>query len=253
MWIYNRAGIDLKDTKQKLVEGRLAARLRHYNLNSYSAYFKIITQKNESVEAQMAIDLLTTNETYFFREPKHFIFLKDNILRLHKSNSEFRVWCAASSTGEEPYTLALLLEAFLQHKNWKMIASDINKQVLEKAAAGHYGLDRAHNIPKSLLHKYCLRGNGSQQGTFLVDQLLRDKIKFTQLNLIEPLPNVGMFDVIFLRNVMIYFDNETREKVVHKIIDHLKPGGHLFVSHSESLIGISHQLKMVQPSIFIKR
>ncbi|MCG6202086.1 CheR family methyltransferase [Psychromonas antarctica] len=251
-WLYNIAGIDLKETKIKLVEGRLACRLKYYQLESYTAYFKMISSPNEIAEAQMAIDLLTTNETYFFREPKHFEFLKNKLLTDSTKRSNFRLWCAASSTGEEPYTLAMTLAESLGTTPWQIVASDINLQVLEKARSGHYALERAHNISKNLLQKYCLKGSGSQQGTFLIQQVLRDKIQFKQINLINALPDIGKFDVIFLRNVMIYFDRETRIHVVNKIFDLLKPGGYLFVSHSESLVGINNRLKIVQPSIFIK-
>ena len=252
LWLHSSAGIDLKETKIKLVEGRLACRLRHYNLKSYDAYFKMITAKNAHIEAQMAVDLLTTNETYFFREEQHFEFLKKNILAKAKSKQNFRLWCAASSSCEEPYTLAMTLAEGLGSAPWQIIASDINLQVLEKARSGHYALERAHNIPKILLQKYCLKGLGSQEGTFLIHKALRDKIEFKQINLINALPDFGQFDVIFLRNVMIYFDNETRTQVVNKIVSLLKPGGYLFISHSESLVGINTQLKIVQPSVFIK-
>ncbi len=252
LWLHEVAGIDLKETKQKLVEGRLAPRLRHYKLNSYAAYFKMITHKHSRTEAQLAVDLLTTNETYFFREPKHFEFLSHALSTHYKHASNFRLWCAASSTGEEPYTLAMLLQDNLINSNWEMIASDINLQVLEKASAGHYPLIRAKDIPKHLLHKYCLKGVGNQEGSFIIDRQLREKVQFKKVNLIEPLPSIGNFDVIFIRNVMIYFNTETRDQVVHKIVSHLKTGGYLFVSHSESLVGISKQLKMVQPSIFVK-
>ena len=252
LWLHTTVGIDLKENKLTLVEARLACRLRHYNLNSYNAYFKMISEKDAAVEAQMAIDLLTTNETYFFREPKHFDFLKTKLLANAPKGKNFRLWCAASSTGEEPYTLAMTLSEGLGTTSWQIVASDISLRVLEKARAGHYALDRAHNISKELLQKYCLKGLKTQQGTFLIQKSLRERIQFKQINLINPLPEMGTFDVIFLRNVMIYFDVETRSKVVEQIVSLLKPGGHLFVSHSESLIGVNSQLKIVQPSIFIK-
>lgn len=251
-WLHSNVGIDLRETKIKLVEGRLACRLRHYNLLSYNAYFKMITEKNAHTEAQMAVDLLTTNETYFFREPKHFDFLKNKLLANPPKDRMFRLWCAASSTGEEPYTLAMTLAESLGINPWQIVASDISQRVLEKAKSGHYALERAHNISKEALRKYCLKGLRTQEGTFLIQKKLRDKMQFKQINLIKPLPDIGKFDVIFLRNVMIYFDNDTRIKVVNQIVDLLKPGGHLFVSHSESLVGVNPQLKIVQPSIFIK-
>lgn len=252
LWLLASAGIDLKDSKEKLVEGRLAKRLNYYHLESYDAYFNMVTAANGSVEAQIAVDLLTTNETYFFREPKHFEFLSEQLLPRVQKGQYFRLWCAASSTGEEPYTLAMTLAEGLQGTPWQMLASDINLQVLETASAGHYPVERAHNIPKHLLCKYCLKGNGTQEGTFLIQDELRQKITFKQINLIKALPEMDKFDVIFLRNVMIYFNNETRIKVIGQLLALLKPAGYLVVSHSESLVGINTQLTMVQPSIFIK-
>lgn len=251
-WLYSTVGIDLKETKLKLVESRLACRLRHYNLSSYNAYFKMISDSNAQTEAQMAVDLLTTNETYFFREPQHFDFLKSQVLVDAEKAKLFRVWCAASSTGEEPYTLAMTLAESLAYNPWQIVASDINMSVLDKARTGHYALERAHNISSELLRKYCLKGVRSQQGTFLINKQLRERIVFKQINLVNHLPDIGQFDVIFIRNVMIYFDNETRIKVVNQIVPLLKSGGYLFVSHSESLMGISPQLKIIKPSIFIK-
>lgn len=251
-WLYNSVGIDLRETKLKLVEGRLACRLRHYNLPSYSAYFNMISSDGAHTEAQMAVDLLTTNETYFFREPQHFEFLTQHILKQHPPGRAFRLWCAASSTGEEPYTLAMTLAEGLGMNPWQIVASDISTRVLAKAQSGHYALERAHNISQELLKKYCLKGIRSQQGTFLIKQNLRDRIQFKQINLINPLPDLGQLDVIFLRNVMIYFDNETRIKVVKQVVPLLRPGGHLFVSHSETLVGVSEQLKIVKPSVFVK-
>lgn len=252
LWLHDAAGIDLKETKMKLVEGRLACRLRHYDLSSYAAYFKMIVSKKNSIEAQIAIDLLTTNETYFFREPVHFELLTNKILNHVPHNKVFRLWCAASSTGEEPYTLAMTLAESLGTTKWQIVASDINQQVLTKARSGHYAIERAHNISKHLLQKYCLKGSGPQEGTFLINKVLQNKIQFEHINLVKTLPNIGKFDVIFLRNVMIYFDNETKEKVVNKVFELLNPGGYLFVSHSESLVGIDTQFKSLQPSLFRK-
>lgn len=253
IWLYETAGIDLKESKNKLVEGRLAPRLRHYDLSSYDQYFQMITHINGANEAQIAVDFLTTNETYFFRESKHFDFLRNELLPGVPLGRNFRLWCAASSTGEEPYTLAMTLAEGLGTKPWQILATDINMQVLDKAKLGHYVLDSSHKIETNLLVKYCLKGSGKQEGTFMFKKTLRDKITFQQLNLVKAFPNLGLFDVIFLRNVMIYFDENTRIKVVKKIVELLRPGGYLFVSHSESLIGISDKLKMLRPSIFIKK
>jgi len=251
-WLYVTAGINLSSSKKALVAGRLAKRLQHYELRSYGEYFKFITQKSESVELQMALDLLTTNETYFFREPKHFDFLRTQILPNVKSGKIFRVWCAASSSGEEPYSIAMTLADGLPNIPWEIVASDISTRVLEKARSGHYAMERAHNIPKPLLSKHCLKGTGTQDGTFLIGPSLRNRVQFMQINLNAALPKLGEFDVIFLRNVMIYFDMETKRQVVARILPLLKSGGYFIVSHSESLNGIADSLKLVTPSTYRK-
>ncbi len=249
-WLHRTAGISLSPAKKPLVSGRLAKRLKHHKLPSYAEYFRMITQPGGSDELQIALDLLTTNETYFFREPKHFEFLSREVLPHARPGQPFRLWSAASSSGEEPYTLAMTLAENLGSTPWEIVASDISSRVLEKARTGHYSLDRTEGIPKSMLVKYCLKGTGSQEGTFLIDRALRNKVQFMQINLNNALPRIGEFDVIFLRNVMIYFDMDTKRDVVSRLLPHLKPGGYFFVSHSESLNGISDSLELVKPSIY---
>jgi chemotaxis protein methyltransferase CheR len=251
-WLYEAAGINLSPAKKPLVAGRLGKRLKHYGLNSYGEYFRLIKQQSEAVELQHALDLLTTNETYFFREPKHFDFLRLHILPKVQPGKTFRVWCAASSSGEEPYTIAMTLAEGLLSTPWEIVASDISTRVLEKARSGHYPMERAEDIPQPLLAKYCLKGTGTQEGTFLLERGLRSKVKFMQVNLNETLPRLGEFDLVFLRNVMIYFDMETKRQVVARIVPLLKPGGHFIVSHSESLNGVDDSLKIVTPSIYRK-
>jgi len=251
-WLHRTAGISLSPAKKALVSGRLSKRLQHHQLPSYGDYFRLITQSSEAAELQIALDLLTTNETYFFREPKHFDFLRAQILPQAKPGQTFRLWSAASSSGEEPYTLAMTLADGLNSTPWEIVASDISTRVLEKARAGHYPLERAHNIPKHLLSKYCLKGTGSQEGTFLIERSLRSRVQFMQVNLNNALPRLGEFDAIFLRNVMIYFDMDTKREVVARILPLLKPGGYFIVSHSESLNGITESLKLISPSIYRK-
>lgn len=251
-WLYEAAGINLSQAKKALVAGRLGKRLKHHGLVSYGEYFRLIRQQSEAVEMQMALDLLTTNETYFFREPKHFDYLRLQILPKVPPVKTYRVWCAASSSGEEPYTIAMTLAEGLPSTPWEIVASDISTRVLEKARSGHYALERAHNIPKPLLSKYCLKGTGTQEGTFLLDRSLRSRVQFMQINLNESLPKIGEFDMVFLRNVMIYFDMETKRQVVARILPLLKPGGYFIVSHSESLNGVCDTLKIVTPSIYRK-
>ncbi|QHA83279.1 SAM-dependent methyltransferase [Pseudomonas mediterranea] len=251
-WLYKAAGINLSDAKKALVAGRLSKRLKHYELGSYGEYFKLIMNGQRSDELQVALDLLTTNETYFFREPKHFDFLRQHVLPHAAPGKTFRLWSAASSSGEEPYSLAMTLAEGLGTTPWEVIGSDISTQVLAKARSGHYPMERARTLPQPLLVKYCLKGTGSQQGTFLIDRALRNRVNFVQVNLNETLPDLGEFDVIFLRNVMIYFDQPTKSKVVARLIPRLKSGGYFIVSHSESLNGVSDALKMVMPSIYRK-
>lgn len=247
---YQKAGISLSDAKKGLVCGRLAKRLKHYGLDSYGDYFKIIKSGQNPEEIQTALDLLTTNETYFFREPKHFDFLKNSILAGRKPGAAFRVWCAASSSGEEPYTLAMVLSEGLGDSQWEIVASDISTRVLEKARNGLYPMERASGIPAHHLKAHCLKGVGSQEGMFLIGKRLRSRVSFRQINLVETLPDIGTFDVVFIRNVMIYFDMETKRQVVKRIMPLVKPGGYLVISHSESLNGISNDFESVAPSIY---
>jgi chemotaxis protein methyltransferase CheR len=251
-WLHRIAGISLSPAKKALVAGRLSKRLKHHRLPSYGEYFRLISQTAEASELQIALDLLTTNETYFFREPKHFDFLRTQVLPKAKPGQTFRLWSAASSSGEEPYTLAMTLAEGLVSTPWEIVASDISTRVLEKARAGHYPLERAHNIPKHLLSRHCLKGTGSQEGTFLIERTLRSRVQFMQINLNNALPRIGEFDVIFLRNVMIYFDMDTKREVVARMLPLLKPGGYFIVSHSESLNGITENLKIITPSIYRK-
>lgn len=250
--LYRLAGISLSPAKKALVCGRLAKRIKHHRLGSYGDYFQLLTSGREPQELQIAIDLLTTNETYFFREPKHFDFLRSRILPSRRSVSAFRVWSAACSSGEEPYSIAMLLADCLREAPWEIVASDISTRVLERARSGHYAMERAEHIPPEYLRTYCLKGIGRQEGTFMIDRQLRGKIGFRQINLNEQLPRLGEFDVIFLRNVMIYFDAETKRKVVQRLMAAIKPGGHLLIGHSESLNGVCNELQPVAPAIYRK-
>lgn len=251
-WLYRAAGINLSPAKKALVAGRLFKRLKHHQLNSYGDYFQLIMGHEATAELQVALDLLTTNETYFFREPKHFDFLREQVLPKAMAGKTFRLWSAASSSGEEPYSLAMTLADGLGSTPWEIIGSDISSQVLAKARSGHYPLARARTIAQPLLVKHCLKGTGRQEGTFLIERSLRERVHFMQINLNEELPKIGEFEVIFLRNVMIYFDQDTKRKVVARMLPLLKPGGYFIVSHSESLNGISEALKLITPSIYRK-
>ncbi len=251
-FVYQSAGITLSSAKKALVSGRLLKRLRHYQLASYRDYFQLIMSGQEPAELQTALDLLTTNETYFFREPQHFDYLRTTILPARKPGEPFRIWSAACSSGEEPYTLAMVLADQLGTTPWDIVASDISSRVLAAAQVGQYRMDRAEKIPQAYLKAHCLKGIGDQTGTFLIDPKLKRRIRFLSVNLNASLPQVGTFDVIFLRNVMIYFNTDTKRQVVERLLSVLKPGGYFIVSHSESLHGITERLKMVRSSIYRK-
>ncbi len=251
--IYDWAGIHMTEAKKALVAGRLMKRLRHYNINSYGAYLKILNKGENAAEKQVLIDLLTTNETYFFREPKHFEFLRDTVLPSYRSAETFRVWSAACSSGEEVYTIAMILADHFGFSGWEIMGSDINQAVIEEARDGIYLLEDAENIPRDYLKKYCLKGVRSQAGRFTIIKELRERITFRQINLIEPLPgDIGMFDMIFLRNVMIYFNRETKQKIVERLIQVMKPTGYLLVGHAESLHGVTDRVKTVIPTVYKK-
>ena len=250
-FIHEAAGITLTPSKKPLVCGRLGKRLNKHRINSYTEYFGLLKSGRAPEEVQIAIDLLTTNETYFFRESKHFDLLRKLATDARGKTQTFRVWSAASSSGEEAYSIAMVLEDCLPGA-WEIVGSDISTHVLEKARAGHYPMSRATGIPATYLKRFCLRGIGDQQGTLLIDRSLRSRVQFMQVNLNEPLPKLGLFDVIFLRNVMIYFNNETKQQIVGRILPVLKPAGHFYIGHSETLNGISDAFQPLAPSIYRK-
>lgn len=251
--IYKIAGISLSDSKKVLLVGRLTRRLKVYELGNFSQYYRMLATGEHPEELQTMVDLLTTNETYFFREPKHFDFLRDEIIRKRSSPSTFRVWSAASSSGEEAYSLAMVLAEHLPNTPWEIVGSDISTKVLAKAASGHYSLARTEGIPPGFMTKYCLKGVRTQAGTFMIVPELRKKTNFYQINLMNPVdPEIGDFEVIFLRNVMIYFDPPTKTRVVHNLLPRLKSGGHLIIGHSETLNGITDRVQAVLPTIYRK-
>ena len=251
--IYKIAGISLSDAKQVLLVGRLSKRLKQYGLSTFAEYYRMLASGDNPEELQTMVDLLTTNETYFFREPTHFDFLRNEIVAKRNNPATFRVWSAASSSGEEAYSIAMTLAETMPSSAWEIVGSDISTKVLATAAAGHYSLARTDGIPPGYMRKYCLKGVRSHAGTFLIAPELRKKARFFQINLMHPVEaDIGDFDVIFLRNVMIYFDPETKTRVVHNLLPRLKKGGHLIIGHSETLTGITDRVIGVRPTIYRK-
>ena len=251
-FIFDAAGISMSSSKKALVMGRLGKRLSLYKLKSYGQYFKLLSSGLHAEEVQTAIDLLTTNETYFFREIKHFDFLREQALAARNRVQPFRVWSAASSSGEEAYSIAMVLADCLESTPWEVLGTDISTQVLEGAQRALYSTARAQHIPPDYLRRFCLKGSGAHAGQLLIDRSLRQRVLFRHLNLNVPLPGLGQFDLVFLRNVMIYFNDDTKREVVSRVIGTIKPGGHFCVGHSESLNNISQAVLAVAPSIYCK-
>lgn len=251
--MYEHAGISLAPEKKIMVASRLAKRLDCFGLATYGAYFRLINSRECPQEFQMLVDILTTNETYFFREPQHFDYFCDQVLKVWHGSKPFRVWSAACSSGEEAYSLAMVMAENLGMRTWEVLGSDLSTRVLERARAGVYLLDRLDQMDSRFLEKYCLKGVRSQQGFFRVDAKIRKRVIFEQINLKAPLAtSLGTFDVIFLRNVLIYFDQKTKKQVVENLLYALKPGGYFFISHAESLHRVTDKLQMLKPSIYRK-
>lgn len=251
--LYDRAGILLAPTKKHLVSGRLGQRLRENGLTSYDAYYRLITSGREPDELQRMLDLLTTHETYFFREPRHFSYFADVVLPALPAGRPLRVWSAASSSGEEAWSLAMvMMERLGQAAHWEVLASDISRSVLAQAKSGIYPMARLDSLPPEYLARYCRRGVDSKAGTLRIAPSLRSRVHFAQINLNAPITAIGEFEVIFLRNVLIYFDAPTKQAVVDRLLAQLRPGGWLFVGHSETLNDLSSHLRLEGPAVYRK-
>ncbi len=250
-FIFDAAGITMSDAKKALVGGRLAKRVAHFGVASYADYFRVLQGGSAPEEVQVAIDLLTTNETYFFREPKHFELLRERAMAARAAGKPLRVWSAACSSGEECYSIAMVLADCMGATGaWEIVGSDICTKVLHQAQRGHYRMERARHIPPEYLKKYCLKGGGAQEGTLLVDSSLRRRVQFGQVNLNTALPQLGQFDLIFLRNVMIYFSGPTKRAVVERLAGALKPDGRLIIGHSETLNEVTDAVVALVPSVY---
>lgn len=249
--VHCAAGIIIGADKTSLVTGRLWRRLALFGFKSYEAYFAYISSAEGATERATMLDLLTTNETYFFREPAHFDFLRDEIIP-QQGSQQMRIWCAASSTGEEAHSIAMVLADALGKTNWDILATDISGKVLEQARTGLHRADRISHIPADYLQRFCRRGVGEYEGMLAVVPSLSARITFEQHNLLHERAGGEQFNVIFLRNVLIYFDHPTKQKVVENLLRSLRPGGWLILGHCESLQGLSAGVTTVKPSIYRK-
>lgn len=256
--VYKYCGINLHDGKMELVRARIAKRLRANGCNSASEYIDRVLADTSGEEFAVLIDAMSTNLTSFFRESDHFNHLTGKFLPpliAKRRNRRIRCWSAGCSSGEEPYTLAMVLqETFKDKGTWdiKILATDISTQVLRAARRGIYSPERLKNVPVPMRGQYFEEVQSGGEKMFQVTNSLREMIAFNRLNLMEKWPFSGPFDFIFCRNVMIYFDKPTQERLVNRYYDCLEPGGLLFTGHSESLTGISHRFKYVEPTIYGK-
>jgi chemotaxis protein methyltransferase CheR len=234
--IHARAGISLNETKENMVYSRLARRLRTLRRHDFGGYLDWLEQTPDAVEWQEFVNALTTNLTSFFREGHHFPVLAD-LLRARRNQSELSIWCSACSTGEEAYSIAMTAYDALPGtaSRVRILASDIDTNVLDHARAGEYELERIERLDPGVKHRHFLRGKGAHEGRVRVRPELRAMLSFQRVNLLDARwPVQGPFDAIFCRNVMIYFDKPTQLRILEKFCPLLKPGGLIFVGHSEN-------------------
>jgi chemotaxis protein methyltransferase CheR len=249
--IYERAGISLSPAKQDMVYSRLARRLRATRITSFGEYLARL-ERGDDVEMEAFTNSLTTNLTSFFREPHHFPLLAEHIQK-RKGHQPISLWCAASSTGEEPYSMAMtmvdLFNTFTPPVH--ILATDLDTLVLKKAQEGVYPLDRLDKMPEEKVKRFFLKGTGQHEGYARVRKELSDMITFRQINLLdESWPMRGPFDAIFCRNVMIYFDKATQYKVLQKFVPLLNKDGLLFAGHSESFYHAADLFKSVGKTVY---
>ena len=253
--IYHQCGISLKSGKEALVRARLLKRLRALQIRSVKEYMDLISSDKGRDEIDTLIDVMTTNKTSFFRESAHFDYLTEEILPTF-THHRLRFWSAACSSGEEPYTLAMVLrEAIpaIDQKDVLILSTDISNQMLETARKGIYSKERLDGIPQAYVQKYFKRCLDGTEQRYRVRSELRKLVRLAPLNLMQAWPMKGPFNVIFCRNVMIYFDRPTQQRLVNRFWDLLDTGGYLFVGHSEGLSGIRHDFTYMNPAIYKKR
>ena len=258
-FIYKESGIKMPPVKRVMLQSRLQKRLRELNMVNFKEYIEYVFSK-EGLNGEIIhmLDVVSTNKTDFFREPVHFDFLSQEALPQFiqdKSNPKMlKVWSAGCSSGEEPYTISIVLADFAEKNpgfDYSIIGTDISTQILQKAVDAVYKEDRIHIIPLDTKKKYFLRSKDRANPTVKVSSNIRRKVRFGRLNFMDSYYDIPeMFDVVFCRNVLIYFDRETQEKVIQKLCMKLKPNGYFFLGHSESIMNMDVPLKQVKPTIF---
>ena len=252
---FDYCGLDIEQGKEELVASRLGKIMRGLGISSYSAYYDLVVADSTSKTLVTMIDSLTTNHTSFFREQQHFDFLADTIFPALATRPTIDMWCAASSTGEEPYSLSIAAREFFGSSGPRanIFATDISTRVLELAKNATYDSSRLAGMPKSLLQRHFLIGKGSSSDLYRVKPEVRTCVRFQRLNLMEPFRGFqAAFPLILCRNAMIYFNAATQEDLVERFYQQTEPGGYLFIGHSESLNRINHRFEYVRPAIYRK-
>lgn len=258
--VYDYLGIHLKDEKQLMVRNRLSKRLKKLSLSSFGEYLDFVGSKNGADEFQEFINAITTNKTDFFREHKQFEILESTILpefvqKKKGTKEHLRIWSAGCSTGAEPYTIAMVCSDFLAKKglDFKILATDVNSEVLNHGKQGVYSESDLQPVPPAMLKRYFLKGVGENEGYYQAKKILKDKIVFHPLNLFLPVfPIRDNIDILFCRNVAIYFDKVKKEELFAKYYDIIRPGGYLFIGHSESLSTINKDFQFIKNNIYRK-
>lgn len=256
--VFDVAGIYLSDSKRELVISRFSRRLRALNLSTFDEYYRFVVSPDGVSEMQNFINSITTNKTDFFREPHHFDFLVERFVPevVAARRREVRIWSAGCATGEEPYSIAMVLHHHLVERHGiqvKVLATDIDTVVLDTASAGVYEERQIRPVPEELLHKYFLRGKGSAFGFYKVKDCIKGLVSFRQLNFVaESYPLSLIFDVIFCRNVIIYFNTETKRRVLNRLVSYLARGGYLVLGHSETVFDMVDGLTYLKNTIYRK-
>jgi chemotaxis protein methyltransferase CheR len=253
--VYEWSGIFLSPVKRALLGARLSKRIRHLGLRSFSEYYRVVRASGPD-ERRILLDSICTNETHFFREPAQFEFLErvivPSLIADRSRSRHLTVWSAACSTGQEPFSLAMTLHDKLAPAGWTIdiLATDLSSRALERARDAEWPVENASEIPPQYLHRYMLKGRRSKEGVMRAGSVLRSLVRFSQINLSDPVyPISSAFDLIFCRNVMIYFDAASKQHVFDRLLTHLIPGGYLFLGHAESGIGFDERLVPVRPGI----
>lgn len=259
--VYAKSGINLGDSKQQLVRARLGKRVRQGRFGSFRQYYEHVEKDASGEEMQLLLDAITTNTTHLFREKRHFEFLAGLIRRWTEdrrwrgNSNTLRIWSAACSSGEEPHSIAMVVQDVLAGTNLtaKILATDLSTKVLNRARLGVYESHKTGTVPPDYRNRFFRPVQHSGQSCVELTPDIRRLITYSRFNLMTPtFPFRHGFDVVFCRNVMIYFDRPTQEGLIGRIAQHLHPGGHLMIGHSESLNGIDHRLQYVEPTIYRK-